>query len=91
MLKATGKPERGKKLNLNGGVKSWERIKPNVCGAAPRCSSPFRVPYLLVHGFLCRLLCLFRTARESALLPRPPRRLAPAASVLCSCGHPQPL
>lgn len=88
MLKATGKPERGKKLlelNLNGGVKSWERRGlSQTCAVQLPGAALLSVSRISVHGFLCRLLCLFRTARESALQPRPPRRLAPAASVLCS-------
>lgn len=93
MLKAPEKPGWGKKLlelNLHGGVKSWERK-----GLRQTCPVQLSVAALLslFHISLCKAscadCCVCSGQQEKVPCSRVPPPSRPAASVLCSCGHPQ--
>lgn len=88
MLKATGKPERGKKLlelNLNGGVKSWERRGlSQMCAVQLPAAALLSVSRISLCTASCADCCVCSGQQEKVPCSRVPP--APASRPCCFCA-----
>lgn len=87
MLKATGKPERGKKLlelNLNGGVKSWERRGlSQTCAVQLPGAALLSVSRISLCTASCADCCVCSGQQEKVPCSRVPPGVSPLL-LLCS-------